>query len=116
MQFGLSEKNIAAVRQILERYPSIEKAIIYGSRAKGNYKHGSDIDLTLFGNALDHQTLSDIAWALDESDIPHTVDLSIFAHIDNLALREHIERVGLVFYERTAVRQAHGPETKHPLI
>jgi predicted nucleotidyltransferase len=100
MQFGLSEKNIMTVRQILARYPVVEKAVIYGSRAKGNFKNGSDIDLTLLGDALDHTILSAIAWALDESDIPHTVDLSIFTQIENAALREHIERVGLVFYER----------------
>jgi len=100
MEFGLSDQTCATVRQILAGYPQIEKAVLYGSRAKGNYKNGSDIDLTLMGAALDHRLLMSIASALDDSDIPYTVDLSLFQHIDNPALREHIERVGQVFYEK----------------
>ncbi|MBV5309496.1 nucleotidyltransferase domain-containing protein [Chromatium okenii] len=100
MEFGLSENVCAIVRTILNQYPAVQKAVIYGSRAKGNYHNGSDIDLTLLGDALDYDTLSAIAWALDDSDIPHTVDLSLFETIENPALREHIHRVGMVFYER----------------
>ena len=100
MEFGLSEQTCATIRKILDQHPMIDKAVIYGSRAKGNYKNGSDIDLTLMGNALDYKTLSAVAWALDESLIPYTVDLSLFEKIESPALREHIERVGKVFYER----------------
>ena len=100
MEFGLSATTCATIRQILGQHPQIEKAVIYGSRAKGNYKNGSDIDLTLMGDALDHKVLSDVAWALDESSIPYTVDLSLLGKIENPALREHIERVGVVFYQR----------------
>jgi predicted nucleotidyltransferase len=99
MEFGLSENTCATIRKILDQHPMIEKAVIYGSRAKGNYKNGSDIDMTLIGDALDFKTLSEIAGALDDSDIPYTVDLSLFEKIENPALREHIERVGKVFYE-----------------
>lgn len=100
MEFGLSETTCATIRQILGQHPQIEKAVIYGSRAKGNYKNGSDIDLTLMGDALDYKVLSEVAWALDESSIPHTVDLSLFEKIEKPELREHIERVGAVFYRR----------------
>ena len=100
MEFGLSDKTCATVRHILGQYPQIEKAVLYGSRAKGNYKNGSDIDLTLTGAALDHQLLFSVASALDDSDIPYTVDLSLFDRIENQALSEHIERVGVVFYQR----------------
>jgi len=100
MEFGLPDSTCAIVRQILASYPQIEKAVLYGSRAKGNYKAGSDIDLTLFGAALDHQSLMSIASALEESDIPYTVDLSLFEQIETPALREHIQRVGQVFYQR----------------
>lgn len=103
MEFGLSDQTCATVRQILAAYPQIEKAVLYGSRAKGNYKNGSDIDLSLFGTALDHRLLMSVASALDDSDIPYTVDLSLFEQIENPALRDHIERVGLVFYERGVI-------------
>lgn len=100
MEFGLPDSTCAIVRQILASYPQIEKAVLYGSRAKGNYKAGSDIDLTLFGAALDHQSLMSIASALEESDIPYIVDLSLFEQIETPALREHIQRVGQVFYQK----------------
>jgi uncharacterized protein len=103
MEFGLPENTCATIRKILDQHPAIEKAVIYGSRAKGNYKNGSDIDLTLMGNALDYKLLSSVASALDDSLIPYTVDLSLFDTIENLALREHIERAGKLFYARSGV-------------
>lgn len=100
MPFGLPEKTLCTIQEILSHYPAVETAIIYGSRAKGNYKRGSDIDLTLTGDSLDYRTLFDIGDALDESSIPYTVDLSLLDRIDNQNLREHIERVGVTFYTR----------------
>lgn len=100
MEFGLSEKTCRTVRQILAACPQVDKAVLYGSRAKGNYKAGSDIDLTLFGQSLDPRLLISIAVALEASEIPYTVDLSLFDQIENPALREHIERVGRIFYQR----------------
>lgn len=99
-RFGLSARVIGQIHGILAQYPTVQQAIIYGSRAKGNHKPGSDIDLTLFGSKLDHQLMLSVATALDDSDIPYTVDLSLFTQIENPALREHIERVGQVFYQR----------------
>ena len=99
-EFGLPESTLACVRRILAANPNVEKAILYGSRAKGNYKTGSDIDLTLLGAKLAYRDLADIAGQLEESSIPYMVDLSLFTHIDNPSLIEHIERVGIVFYQR----------------
>lgn len=99
-EFGLPPATLSTIRAILAANPKVEKAVLYGSRAKGNYKHGSDIDLTLIGNELDFHALGSIAGELDESDIPYKVDLSILARIDNPNLVEHIQRVGKVFYER----------------
>ncbi len=98
--FGLSELTLATVRSILADYPEIEQAILYGSRAKGTYRKGSDIDLTLVGAGLDHRLLTQIAGRLDDSSIPYQVDLSLKSGIDNPNLLAHIERVGVVFYQR----------------
>jgi predicted nucleotidyltransferase len=98
--FGLPDKTLAIIRRILADYPAVEKAILYGSRAKGNYRKGSDIDLILIGDTLDHRILSEIAGRLEESPIPYQVDLSLREQIDNPSLLEHIKRVGQVFYER----------------
>lgn len=85
------------MRSILDKY-HISKAIIYGSRAMGNYREGSDIDLTLLGD-VDHRTLARIAGEFDDSNIPYTVDLSAYDKICNQNLKEHINRVGKVFYQ-----------------
>lgn len=103
MEFGLSDKTLSTVRAILGRYPTVDKAIVYGSRAKGNYKTGSDIDLALVGTDLDYDTLGSIASDLDDSDIPYKVDISILARIGNPDLVDHIQRVGKLFYERGPV-------------
>ena len=100
--FGLPDTTVAIIRHILAESPAVEKAVIYGSRAKGNYKQGSDIDLTLYGDGLDLSILGNISTKLDESPIPYQVDLSIFAQLKHAGLKEHIERVGVVFYERKA--------------
>ncbi|TAE34248.1 MAG: nucleotidyltransferase domain-containing protein [Alphaproteobacteria bacterium] len=99
MKFGLSDAAIATIHAAFKKYPAIERAVIYGSRAKGNYKQGSDIDLTLFGEGLTADILMRIAQVLDDSMLPYLVDISVFDHLDNANLREHILRVGLVFYE-----------------
>lgn len=98
MNHGLSEEAVAAIRGVFARFPAIESAVLYGSRAKGTFKPGSDIDLTLKGKDLTTAHLADIADALDELYLPHTIDLSIFEKLDHPALREHIERVGIPLY------------------
>jgi uncharacterized protein len=99
-KFGLSETAIETIHAIFKKYDAIEKAVIYGSRAKGNYKQGSDIDLTLFGETLTTDHLMRIAQDFDNSMLPYMVDISVFDQLDNPSLRDHIHRVGIVFYER----------------
>lgn len=100
MEFGLPESARIIVRAILVTHPKVERAILYGSRAMGTYKTGSDIDLTLTGGDLDYGELANIANDLEESDLPYKVDLSLLAGIANPGLVDHIQRVGKVFYER----------------
>ena len=101
MNHGLSEETVEKMLSVFAEFPQIEKAVLYGSRAKGNFKIGSDIDLTLYGKNLSQHLLGDIAEILDDLLLPYTIDLSIFDKINHHALREHIERVGIVFYDST---------------
>ena len=96
---GLSVRAVAAIRGVLAMHPSIDRAILFGSRAKGNYKNGSDIDLALTG-PVGHSELAKIAWELDDLLLPWEIDLLQFDRISNQDLREHITRVGQVFYTR----------------
>ncbi len=101
MMFGLTESAIRKILAVFARYPQVEQAILYGSRAKGDYKTGSDIDLTLCGgDDLDLRVLYRIMDELDNLLLPYTIDLSIFAGISDPDVIAHIQRVGVVFYRR----------------
>lgn len=100
-RFGLKPSTIDQIAAVFARHPAVEKAVLYGSRAKGNYKNGSDIDLTLHGDGLDFAELSSLVGELDDLLLPYSIDLSIFVMLDDPDLRGHIERVGKVFYQRT---------------
>jgi predicted nucleotidyltransferase len=103
MKFGLSATTIQQICKVLSHYPQVEKATIYGSRAKGNYKHGSDIDLTLHGGNLSLDIVYKILDELDELLLPYTIDLSIFEYINDPDVIEHIQRVGIVFYNKEEI-------------
>lgn len=100
MRFGLPEQAIQEIQGALALYPEVEKAILYGSRAMGTFKPGSDIDLTLIGENLTHNLMLGIMFDLDDLLLPWMIDLSIFDTIDHPDLREHITRVGQTLYER----------------
>lgn len=101
MKFGLTDKTIAQIHGVFAHYPTVEKVIIYGSRAKGNYKNGSDIDLTLVGDNITDQDLSHIMREFDELPTPYSFDLSIFKQIDHADLIDHIKRIGIEFYKKS---------------
>ncbi|MBI1317182.1 nucleotidyltransferase domain-containing protein [bacterium] len=97
--FGLTIATIQAIQGVFKKHTEVEKAILYGSRAKGNYCPGSDIDLTLLGEDLNLTTLHKIENELDDLMLPYKMDLSIQKQIKDKELLEHIERVGKVFFD-----------------
>lgn len=100
MIYGLKQTVVNKIQQVLSNHSGVQKAILYGSRAMGNYKPGSDIDLTLEGAALTLKQLNTIENELDDLLLPYEFDLSIRHQIDNPDLLEHIQREGVVFYPR----------------
>jgi len=100
MQFGLSDNVIDEINSIFKKYPSISKVIVYGSRAKGNYRTGSDIDLVIFDANNDYKLLAKLMNELDDLLLPYMIDLSFYDEIDNPNLKEHIDRIGIAFYEK----------------
>jgi predicted nucleotidyltransferase len=101
MNYGLPDETIGRIGSVLTRHEKVEKAILYGSRAKGTQKRGSDIDLTIVGPDLDGAELARLEDEIDDLMLPYSVDLSIYAHIDNPDLIDHIDRVGVTFYSRS---------------
>ncbi len=100
MKYGLKAATIKNINSIFKKFDEVEKVVLYGSRAMGNYREGSDIDVTLFGNKLNDTILSEIKFAFDDSYLPYKFDISIFTEISNPNLVDHIKRVGVTFYEK----------------
>lgn len=100
-KYGLKLSVVKKMQEIFSAFPQVEEVILYGSRAKGNFKNSSDIDLTIKGENLNLKLINKISFCLDDLFLPQTFDLSIFNHISSPDLVEHIERVGQVFYKKS---------------
>jgi predicted nucleotidyltransferase len=97
--YGFSERTMSTLASIFRSFSGIEKIILYGSRAMGRYREGSDIDITVCSRGgFTHTDLLRLAGAFDDSDIPYLVDVSIYDDLRNEELKAHIRRVGKVLY------------------
>jgi predicted nucleotidyltransferase len=99
MPYGLTDEALGRIRAVLAAHRGVERAVLYGSRAKGNFRDGSDIDLCLVGASLSLAQQLQIDAELDDLLLPYKIDLSRFHALDNPALIDHIERVGVAVYE-----------------
>lgn len=100
MLYGLKEEVIKKIQECLKKYASIDEAILYGSRAMGNFNRGSDIDLALKGKYLTLSDLFKIENDIDDLMLWYKIDISLYEQINNPDLIEHIKRVGKSFYKR----------------
>lgn len=98
--FGLSAEEIRKINSVFSRYPQIAKAIIYGSRAKGNFKPASDIDLALEGEGVSLTILQRIEYEIEELNLPYKFDLALIQKVESEDLLDHIRRIGKLFYAR----------------
>jgi uncharacterized protein len=100
-ELGLKDEQLEEIRSFAQKIPAIEEVIIYGSRAKGTYRPGSDVDLVLVGKDLKLADQLSFWNDLDDSYQPYLFDVAILHQIQNDSLLEHIERVGKVIYRRS---------------
>jgi uncharacterized protein len=98
--FGLPPATVNKLNNVFAQHLAIDTVLIYGSRAKGNYRTGSDIDLTIKANEMSFAEFMQIENQIDDLMLPYTVDLSQYKKLDNTELIAHIDRVGLVIYAR----------------
>lgn len=99
MQNGLSDRTLNTLHSIFRKYSGVRQAILYGSRAKGNYYNGSDIDVSLItDDAFTRADLLHIIGDFDDSDMPYFVDVSVYDDLSNPELKAHIDRVGKALY------------------
>lgn len=99
--FGLQQVDILRIEAIFSCYPELEKVIIFGSRALGNYKAGSDVDLALFGDLLTEKIVASIHFELNENSLmPYFFDVINYHSIRNDSLKDHISQQGKLIYVR----------------
>lgn len=98
MKFGLPETVIQRIQGVFASHPAVREVLVYGSRAKGNFREGSDIDLTIQGT-VDTDELDQIETELEDLVLAWTIDLSVYDNLDNPALVDHINRVGACIYK-----------------
>ncbi len=99
MNHGLPPATVERIQGVLCHYAEVERAVLYGSRAKGTHHPGSDIDLALCGSGLNHTLLTRIDNELDDLLLPYQIDLSLMSSLSHPALLDHIRRVGVVLYD-----------------
>jgi len=94
MPYGLKESTLSAIQGVLREHHKVKRALLYGSRAKGTQKNGSDIDVALDGPDVSFRELLQIETQLDALDLPYRFDISVLQRLANPELLEHIQRVG----------------------
>lgn len=101
MNFGLKEFELEYIIDAIKKFHEIEKAVIFGSRAEGNYKPGSDVDIGIYGENITFDTVSALHAMLEEKGpLPYFFDIVDYTHLSHKELKEHIDRVGKVIFEK----------------
>ena len=99
MKFGLSDTVIRELQDVFLRHANIEKVLIFGSRSKGNYRAGSDIDLAVVGQGIDYSQLLAIQCEIDDLELLYSIDLLDYQKEKGTPIGDHIDRVAQIFYE-----------------
>lgn len=102
MLFGLKDIMMEQLVRILETHPSVEEVLIFGSRSKGNFRQGSDIDLAIKGLRLTFDDILTLQVRIEDLNLPYKVDLIDYNKIDDPEFRSHVDRIGKTFYSRKA--------------
>jgi len=94
-RFGLTARDMQTLREIFDHYPQVKTVVVFGSRAKGTFTVGSDIDLAIMDRLTSEDVIRDIKRDLDDSTLPYFVDLVGYHLLQDTAFKEHIDRVGV---------------------
>ncbi len=100
LKFGLSKMQLQLILGVINNFEEIDKVIIFGSRATGKNKPGSDIDLALIGDKLTSLSVNRVSSALDDLPLPYMFDLINYHEVNNEFLKKKIDEEGKLFYER----------------
>jgi uncharacterized protein len=100
MPYGFTKDQIKGILEVLQENKKLSRVVLYGSRAKGNFSPGSDVDLALTGDDLELNDIINYKVKLDNLPLMQRIDLVIYDQIKEPALVDHIDRVGFVLYQR----------------
>ena len=103
MNHGLKKRDINNITEALNQVPEVEEAIVFGSRAKGKYKPGADVDLAIKGEKISYSVVSKLSFLLNEEyALPYFFDVVHYEKITEPKLIEHIDRAGKVIYQKSS--------------
>lgn len=100
-KFGLSQKSLSEVIGVFRNYMEIDEAKLFGSRAMGNFKNGSDIDIAILGDAISLSLILKLKNDFEESSLPYFVDIVNYNSISNPELKRHIDQNGITLYVKS---------------
>lgn len=101
VSFGLRKSDLEYIINTIKKFDEIEKAVIFGSRAMGNYKPGSDVDIAIYGENITFDTISSLNAMLDEQGpLPYFFDIVDYTHLNHVELKKHIDSVGKVIFQK----------------
>lgn len=95
--FGLSSASYEKLKKLLSEIPEIEQVKIFGSRAMGTHREGSDIDIVLYGKGIDHKLIRKTKIAYENLNLPYQLDLINYDEIDHSDLKVHIDTCSRTF-------------------
>ena len=95
MNYGLTERSYQKIKEVINKYSDYE-FIVFGSRARGDYKNGSDLDLAVKGE-IDEKNYYAILNSFDLLDIPYMIDIVFISKIKKKELLDAIQRDGVKF-------------------
>ncbi|HPJ13160.1 MAG TPA: nucleotidyltransferase domain-containing protein [Caldisericia bacterium] len=99
--YGLLERDLHYMIKAFVKHPEIDKVILFGSRAMGNYKRSSDVDLAIIGDNVDTRIIAILLDDLNEEfPIPYYFDVIHYQKISNEELKKHIDTEGIVLWEK----------------
>ena len=107
--FGFTDRDIKTLQDIFKKYPDVKNVFIFGSRAKGTYKQGSDIDLAIMNEGVKDMVIGKMKSDFEDSNLPYIVDLVNYHTIKHSELKNHIDKVGVPFYKKWRIKGKERP-------
>ncbi|WP_461634148.1 nucleotidyltransferase domain-containing protein [Labilibaculum euxinus] len=93
--YGLTQQDMIWIKEAIKKLPEIQEVILFGSRAMGNYKIASDVDLCIKGSKINRQIVLSLRELLEEEySLPYFFDVVHYEQITNEELRRHIDEKG----------------------